>query len=233
MPAAYRLSIGARCVDIAFSLAGLLVCAPVLLVCAIAILVDDGFPVLFSQVRVGRKGVPFRVWKLRTMRAAAGPQITSSGDRRILRTGVFLRKFKLDELPQLGNTLCGHMSLVGPRPEVPRYVQLDEPVWRRILEVRPGITDLATLIFRNEEEILRRAADPEQYYRDVVLPAKLQINQEYLQCASFSSDLRLIFLTVKSSILPRPVDALQIFNFVVGEPDGQSCIHSLSYTEHR
>src|SRR5215831_2733309 len=150
-----------RLFDAVCALPGLLLLSPVFLLIALLILWDDGAPVLFSQIRIGRKGRPFRIWKFRTMRVAAiGSSITASGDARITATGAMLRRYKLDELPQLFNVLKGDMSLVGPRPEVPEYVQLEEPIWQAVLQVRPGVTDLATLIYRYEESLLGTSGDP-------------------------------------------------------------------------
>lgn len=196
-----------RLVEVACAAVGLLLLAPVLAMLALLILWDDGRPVLFSQKRVGRRGKLFRIWKFRTMRAGApGRAITASGDRRVTRVGVWLRKFKLDELPQLFNVLKGDMSLIGPRPEVPEYVQLDSPLWQAVLQVRPGITDLATLLHRDEEQILGASADPNALYRESVLPAKLRLNLAYLRARSFSRDLNLIFLTLRYSLFPGRFD---------------------------
>src|SRR5215475_13877752 len=138
-----------RIFDAFSALAGLLFLLPVFALIAIAILLDDGRPVFFTQVRVGRGGQPFRIWKFRTMRpGAAGNAITAAGDNRVTRLGRLLRKCKLDELPQLLNVIRGQMSLVGPRPEVPEYVQIETPLWRAVLQVKPGITDLASLLYR-------------------------------------------------------------------------------------
>jgi lipopolysaccharide/colanic/teichoic acid biosynthesis glycosyltransferase len=128
--------------------------------------------------------------------------------------GAFLRRFKLDELPQLWNVLRGDMDLVGPRPEVPEFVDMRDPVWSAVLEVRPGITDVATLLYRNEEALLAGSPDPERYYVETILPAKLQMNVDYLRRRSFSLDLRLILLTVWYSVLPgigNPAAATQAF----------------------
>jgi lipopolysaccharide/colanic/teichoic acid biosynthesis glycosyltransferase len=156
---------------------------------------------------VGRRGKPFRIWKFRTMRAGSrGNVITAAGDRRVTRSGAVLRKLKLDELPQLFNVLKGDMSLVGPRPEVPEYVQLDAPIWQAVLQVRPGVTDLATLLYRDEEKLLGAARDPNAMYRETVLPAKLALNLGYLQSRSFRRDLKLILLTIRYSFFPKRFD---------------------------
>jgi lipopolysaccharide/colanic/teichoic acid biosynthesis glycosyltransferase len=189
----------------------LAVLLPALAAAAAAVWLDDGFPVLFRQIRIGRGGRPFEVLKFRSMyRDAPGALITASGDRRVTRSGRLLRRFKLDELPQLWNVLRGDMSLVGPRPEVPRYVDLREPVWRAVLEVRPGITDVATLLYRDEERILAGFEDAEKGYRESVLPAKLRLNLEYLRRRSAVRDLKLLALTVRYSALPGTLDVARI-----------------------
>lgn len=178
---------------------GLLVLAPVFAAVAMAITVTSPGPVFFRQVRVGRAGEPFRIYKFRTMRLdaeAVGGQLTVSGDPRVTRVGVYLRASKIDELPQLINVLLGDMSLVGPRPEVPRYVALYTPEQRRVLRVRPGITDPASILYRDEAAVLARADDPERAYIDEVLPHKLEINLAYLERRSLASDVGVILSTV-------------------------------------
>ena len=134
---------------------------------ALVILWDDGPPVIFRQMRVGRRGKLFRIWKFRTMRAGSqGSVVTAAGDGRVTRTGAVLRRYKLDELPQLFNVLKGDMGLVGPRPEVPEHVQLEAPIWQAILQVRPGVTDLASLLYRDEEKLLATSRDPNAFYRE-------------------------------------------------------------------
>jgi lipopolysaccharide/colanic/teichoic acid biosynthesis glycosyltransferase len=180
---------------------------PVLLALAALILWRDGSPVFFSQMRVGKRGKLFRIWKFRTMHAGSeGSTITAAGDRRVTRLGAALRKCKLDELPQLFNVLVGDMSLVGPRPEVPEYVQLEMPIWQAVLQVRPGVTDLATLLYRDEEKLLGTSSDPNTLYRETVLPAKLIINLGYLSYRSIWRDLNLIFLTICYSLFPKRFD---------------------------
>jgi lipopolysaccharide/colanic/teichoic acid biosynthesis glycosyltransferase len=175
------------------------------------ILLDDGGPVLFSQKRIGKSGRPFRIWKFRTMRAGSrGAVITAAGDARVTRIGGALRKYKLDELPQLYNVLRGDMSLVGPRPEVPEFVKLDVPIWQVVLQVRPGLTDLATLMFRDEENLLATSNDPLALYRETILPAKLILNVSYLRSRSFLRDLKLIYLTAQYSLVPKRFDPLLI-----------------------
>ena len=202
-----RLPSARRLFDAVCAAAGMLLLAPLFAVLAVLILCDDGRPVFFNQIRIGRMGKRFRIWKLRTMRAGSrGSAVTAVGDCRITRAGAVLRRFKLDELPQLFNVLRGDMSLVGPRPEVPEYVHLDAPIWQAVLQVRPGITDLASLIYRDEERMLGASGDPETVYRNQVLPAKLLLNLSYLRSRSFRQDLKLILLTVRYSFLPRKID---------------------------
>jgi lipopolysaccharide/colanic/teichoic acid biosynthesis glycosyltransferase len=196
-----------RLPDVTISLAALVVLSPLFAAAALVILIFDGWPILFRQKRIGKYGEPFRILKFRTMRETdGGVGITASGDRRITRVGAWLRAFKIDELPQLINVLRGDMSMIGPRPEVPEYVKPDDDLWRRVLEISPGITDLASLAFRNEEAILAPAADPDAYYRSVILPEKLRLNLEYQRSRSFSRDLRLLWMTLRYSFFPRGFD---------------------------
>jgi lipopolysaccharide/colanic/teichoic acid biosynthesis glycosyltransferase len=200
-----------RSCDIVCAAAGLLLLSPLFAVVALLILLRDGRPVLFSQMRVGQYGVPFRIWKFRTMRAGStGSAVTAAGDSRITGTGARLRKFKLDELPQLFNVLRGDMSLVGPRPEAPEYVNVRSPMWQAVLQVRPGITDLATLLYRDEEALLEASGDADRFYREGVLPAKLWLNLAYMRTRSFRKDLRVIWLTICYSLSPDRFDAGRI-----------------------
>jgi lipopolysaccharide/colanic/teichoic acid biosynthesis glycosyltransferase len=186
-----------RLFDVISAALGLLVLAPLLLLAAVWIKLDSPGPVLFRQTRVGRLGVPFTIHKFRTMRVAPGPAITVGADPRITRSGHFLRQTKLDELPQLWDVLRGAMSLVGPRPELARYVELYPAELReRVLAVRPGITDPASLAFSHEAEMLAAAQDAEREYREVVMPAKLKLSAEYAASASLMTDLRLILATL-------------------------------------
>jgi lipopolysaccharide/colanic/teichoic acid biosynthesis glycosyltransferase len=189
-----------RVFDFACSALGLLLLAPLLLLVAAWVKLDSPGPVFFRQERVGRFGVPFRIHKFRTMSHAVsqGPQITVGADARITRAGAFLRRHKLDELPQLIDVLKGDMSLVGPRPEVPRYVAMYPPGLRdKVLSVRPGITDPASLQFRDESGLLARALDPEREYVEVVMPAKLKLAAQYVERATLATDLRLIGRTLR------------------------------------
>ena len=187
-----------RLLDAVASGLGLIVLSPLLLLTALAVRLDTPGPVFYRAQRVGKDGVPFRLYKFRSMIADAdrrGPGITVAGDRRVTRTGAFLRRTKLDELPQLINVLRGEMSLVGPRPEDPRYVALYTEEQRQILRVRPGITSAASLAYRHEEQILS-GSDWETQYRQEVMPAKLALDLEYLSDRTMTSDLLLIWRTV-------------------------------------
>ncbi|MFA7329630.1 MAG: sugar transferase [Candidatus Delongbacteria bacterium] len=187
-----------RGLDLLLATLGLLLVWPLLAGAALWIRLDSPGPVLFRQERVGRRGRPFRILKFRTMRETAEPgrQITVGQDPRITRSGRWLRASKLDELPQLFNVLKGEMSFVGPRPEVPRYVAFYTEEERRVLELRPGITDLASIKYRHEAEILAAAADPERTYVDEVMRDKLRINLEYARRAGLKADLGVILATL-------------------------------------
>ncbi len=186
-----------RLFDVIASALGLLLLSPLLLAAAVWVRLDSPGPVLFRQRRVGRFGVPFTIHKFRTMRVEPGAAITVGEDPRITRSGRVLRQTKLDELPQLWDVLRGAMSLVGPRPELPRYVELyPEALRRAVLAVRPGITDPASLAYSHEADLLAAAADPEREYRDVILPAKLRLSADYAARASLASDLKLIGRTL-------------------------------------
>lgn len=200
-----------RLFDTACAAAGLVISIPVLLTLAVLVLWNDGFPILFSQSRIGKFGRPFRIWKFRTMQSGSrGTPITAAGDARVTRIGAALRRYKLDELPQLFNVLSGDMSLVGPRPEVAEFVRLEEPIWQVVLRVRPGLTDPATLLYRDEENLLAASDDPVKLYRESILPAKLILNLAYLRSRSFWRDIRLIYFTVVYSFFPKRVDPLVV-----------------------
>jgi lipopolysaccharide/colanic/teichoic acid biosynthesis glycosyltransferase len=189
-----------RAFDIAAATVGLLLLALPMLAAAAWIRLDSPGPVFFRQERVGRHGRSFRIHKFRTMRIDAesvGPQLTVGADARITRAGAFLRAHRLDELPQFLDVLAGDMSLVGPRPDVPRYVAQWPPALReRVLAVRPGMTDPASLEFRDEASLLARAADPEREYLEVILPRKLARAADYADHASLWSDLAVIWRSV-------------------------------------
>ena len=189
-----------RAFDVIMAGLGLLLLAPVFLLIALWVKLDSPGPVLFRQERVGRHGVPFRIHKFRTMvqgAEARGPQITAGDDARITRAGAWLRRRRVDELPQLIDVLQGTMSLVGPRPEVPRYVALyPHSLREKLLSVRPGITDPVSLAYRDEGEQLARAGDAEREYVEVLLPRKLALAAQYVDEASLWTDLRLIARTL-------------------------------------
>jgi lipopolysaccharide/colanic/teichoic acid biosynthesis glycosyltransferase len=192
-----------RALDIVGASVLLILFAPLLAISVLCVMLEDGTPLLYRQRRIGKGGRPFMILKIRSMQAgSAGATVTASGDRRVTKTGAWLRRLKVDELPQLFNVLRGDMSLIGPRPEVPEYVALQEEVWRKVLEVRPGITDLASLAFRDEEAILGPCSDPETYYRIVILPEKLRLNLWYQRTRSLALDLKLLWLTARYSFFP-------------------------------
>lgn len=188
-----------RFYDLAFATVGLVVLSLSLLLIAVAVKLGDGGPVFFHQKRVGYRGRPFSIMKFRSMSVGAenqGPKVTRVGDARITRVGKILRRFKLDELPQLWNVLKGEMSFVGPRPEVPRYVDQYTEKQRRVLELKPGITDPATLAFRDEGELLRGVSDVEAFYVEYCMPRKIELNLDYSQRANLWNDTKIIFATV-------------------------------------
>ena len=187
-----------RLFDIVASGLGLIVLSPLFLILAIWIKLDSKGPVFYRQVRVGYKNKDFRIFKFRSMRVGAdqGSLVTIGGhDPRVTRSGYFIRKFKFDELPQLINVFLGDMSLVGPRPEVRHYVDYWTPEQMHVLDVRPGITDPASIKFRNENELMEKAEDPEKYYIEVIMQEKIKLYLEYVEKHSFFYDLGLIFKT--------------------------------------
>ncbi len=187
-----------RLFDFIFSFLGLLTISPILFIISILIVIDSKGGIFYRQERVGQGNRDFRIFKFRTMHTNADKLglITIGGrDPRVTKVGYYLRKYKLDELPQLINVLVGDMSFVGPRPEVRKYVDLYTEVQKKVLEVRPGITDLASIKFRDENEVLEQNENPEQYYIDVIMPQKLDINLKYLKHRSFLKDIAVIFKT--------------------------------------
>ena len=195
-----------RLFDILASGCGLLVLSPIFIIVAIWIKLDSPGPVFYRQTRVGRHNKDFRIFKFRSMRVGSdkGSLVTIGGrDPRVTRSGYFIRKFKIDELPQLINVFTGDMSLVGPRPEVRHYVNYWNPDQMRVLDVRPGITDPASIRFRNENELLEKAQDPERYYIDVIMQEKIKLYLEYVEKSSFWYDIKLIFQTFKVIITER------------------------------
>jgi lipopolysaccharide/colanic/teichoic acid biosynthesis glycosyltransferase len=202
---------GKRILDLALASLGLVLLFPLFLVIALLVKVESKGPVFFRQERVGRHGKLFRIFKFRTMHvadASSGALITVAGDSRITRVGAILRRTKLDETAQLIDVFRGTMSLVGPRPEVPRYVQLYPPAWRdRLLSVRPGITDFASVRYRDEGALLARAIDPERMYVESILPTKLKYSLEYVDNVSLGNDIRILGMTLRtvvSSPIPAP-----------------------------
>lgn len=193
-----------RLVDLIIASGALLLLTPLFLVLALWIKLDSPGPVFFRQERVGRHGRVFRIHKFRTMRAeqaADAPQITVGADPRVTRAGHFLRRTKLDELPQFLDVFWGDMSLVGPRPEVPRYVALYPDASRqKILSVRPGITDAASIEFRQESELLALASDPHREYVQVVMPAKLKLAEAYVDQACLALDFKIMWLTLRALV---------------------------------
>lgn len=188
-----------RLMDMFFSALGLLFFAPLMLLTAVSIKLDSRGPVFFRQDRVGLGGRHFLIYKFRTMfedSESRGLQITGDKDERITRLGRYLRKYKIDEVPQLINVLKGDMSIVGPRPQVPKYVELFREEYEKILAVRPGITSYASLEYSNENEILGRSDDPERLYIDDILPRKLELNMRYIEEMSFMTDMRIIIRTI-------------------------------------
>ena len=187
-----------RFFDLVASGLGLLVLSPLFLILAVWIKCDSKGPVFYRQVRVGRNNRDFRLYKFRSMRVGSDKRglITIGGhDPRVTRSGYYIRRYKLDELPQLINVFVGDMSLVGPRPEVRKYVDLYTPEQIHVLDVRPGITDLASIRYRNENELLEQVDDPERYYVEEIMQDKLRINLEYVAHHSFATDILLIINT--------------------------------------
>lgn len=190
-----------RIFDLCLVIPGLILLSPVLLLLALCVKLDSRGPIFFRQIRTGFKGKPFSILKFRSMIVNAekqGLQITASGDSRITRVGRILRKTKLDELPQLFNVARGEMSLVGPRPEVPRYTQLYTPEQAQVLDYLPGITDPASIAFRHEESILAASKNPDETYVQKIMPEKIRINLEYQKQADVFTDLLVIFRTFTS-----------------------------------
>jgi lipopolysaccharide/colanic/teichoic acid biosynthesis glycosyltransferase len=194
-----------RTIEILAASVGLIVTAPVLAASAVAIWAGSSGPVLFRQKRVGKGGRHFDIYKLRTMRTeAAGPQVTARDDQRVTPIGKLLRMTKLDELPELWNVVRGDMSLVGPRPEVPRYVDLADPLWQEVLEALPGLTDPVTVTLRNEEEVMANVdGDREQFYLATLQRYKLIGSAEYLRKRTWKSDLKVLFETIVAIARPR------------------------------
>jgi len=193
-----------RTIQVMLAVGGLLLLLPLLVCVAILIKISSSGPILFCQRRVGRNGREFTLYKLRTMSVKqSGPLVTAATDSRITPLGKWLRKSKIDELPELWNIVIGDMSFVGPRPEVCKLVNYDNPMWREVLQVRPGITDPVTLKFRNEEVLLAKVFDKEAYYMEVVQPYKLKGYVNFLRKKSWKTDVKIIAQTFKAIVLPR------------------------------
>ncbi len=195
-----------RLMDLLVSILLLIATAPLMLVAAIAVRRSSPGPVIFRQQRIGRGGRPFNILKFRTMGPAGATdrEITVGNDRRITPVGAVLRKWKIDELPQLLNVLRGDMSLVGPRPDLPSYVaRYPDDLRARVLSVRPGITDPASIKYRNENELLARQSDPDRYYLDVIMPDKLRMGAAYAERSGIAEDLRIIVATIRSVVMDR------------------------------
>jgi len=199
MPSSFYVRAGKRVFDLIFAIFGALLLSPLFVVAAMAVRLSGPGPVLFSHRRIGLNFKPFYTHKFRTMLVNAdknGSAITTCGDFRVTSIGRLLRKTKLDELPQLFNVISGDMSLVGPRPEVARYVEMFKEDYKTVLCVRPGITDYAAIEYRNEEIILARYSDPQAAYAKEILPAKIELYKKYISEQSFITDLKIILKTL-------------------------------------
>ncbi|MGP8217135.1 MAG: sugar transferase [Bacteroidia bacterium] len=188
-----------RLFDIIAALLGIIILSPFLLVIALLVVFDSRGPILYLQVRIGRDMKEFKLFKFRTMYSDSdkkGLLTVGMRDNRITRAGYYLRKYKLDELPQLFNVLIGDMSIVGPRPEVPRYVALYNDEQKKALSIRPGITDYASIEYSNENEILAKSPNPEETYINEIMPAKLKLNLRYIDEMGLATDVKIIFSTL-------------------------------------
>lgn len=189
--------------DILFAIIFLIILLPFYCIAAFLVIFSSKGPILFKQERVGRNGRTFRILKFRTMRInteSTGQLTVGARDPRVTRVGYFLRKFKIDEWPQLWNILSGQMSFVGPRPEVPRYVALYDQNQKRVLDVRPGLTDLASVMYFAENQMLAQAEDPEKEYINKIMPAKLELNLKHMDSKSFGKDLKIVGMTISRLI---------------------------------
>jgi lipopolysaccharide/colanic/teichoic acid biosynthesis glycosyltransferase len=218
-----------RFVEIVVAIAGLIICSPFLALAAVAVSLTSRGPILFRQQRVGQGGRTFILYKLRTMRVKhEGPQVTLRDDTRVTSVGRFLRKTKLDELPQLFNVLKGEISLVGPRPEVPLNVDLENPIWNRVLEVKPGITDPMTLRLRNEEELLAQViGNREDFYLTNLQPFKLEAYLTYLQDRSWWSDVKVLWKSSVVVVFPSRVPPLTVNEILTSVSSSSSANRSL------
>jgi len=216
-----------RGVEVTIALLGLAVTAPLLIIAALSVAASSPGPILFRQQRVGRRGRPFTLYKFRTMRVAQGGlQVTARDDARVTAVGKLLRLMKLDEWPELWNVAKGDMSLVGPRPEVPRYVKPDDPLWQQVFLVRPGITDPIAVHLRNEEELMSRVeGDRERFYEETLLRYKLLGNLAYLKRRTWRSDIVILFQTIAVVTFPgtAPAPSLQeITDFMKEKQDAEA-----------
>lgn len=204
---------GKRILDLLLVIPGIVLLLPFFVLIAILIKIDSRGTVFYRQERMGYKFHPFRIYKFRTMFEGSdkkGPQITSGGDSRVTKVGRFLRALKLDEFPQILNVLRGEMSLVGPRPEMRKYVEAFRREYETILKVKPGITDLSSIVFRNEETLLGEQDNPEEYYINEHLPNKIELAERYVKERSSLKDIRLILLTIKSILKGERIDLTTI-----------------------
>ncbi len=188
-----------RIFDVVFSFIGIIILLPIFILISIIILIESKGGIFYRQMRVGKNNKDFKIFKFRTMYPDSdkkGLLTVGSRDNRITKPGYFLRKYKLDELPQLFNVLIGDMSFVGPRPEVRKYVEMYNDEQKKVLSVRPGITDYASIEYRNENDILAKSQNPEQTYINEIMPAKLELNLKYIREKSMITDLKIIFKTI-------------------------------------
>ena len=194
-----------RVVDLVAALLGILLLSPFFLLVAVAIRSTSRGPVFYRQTRIGASGQPFQLLKFRSMVVGAdrSSRLTPDRDQRITAVGRLLRATHFDEIPQLGNVLVGHMSLVGPRPEVPEFVDLEDPLWRKVLSVRPGMTSPETLVFRRQGADLAKHADPVAYYRKVIRPRKLLLQARYVDESTFWGDIGVVFRTFAAIVRHR------------------------------
>lgn len=214
--------------DLVLCVSAMVILTPVLLLIALLIRLESSGPALFNQQRVGRYGRPFTLYKFRTMRTGStGPLVTAASDDRITRVGAVLRRSKLDELPQLWNVIRGDMSLVGPRPEVARYVaQIPDDLRVEILSVLPGVTDPTTARLRDEERLLAGAADPQRAYAEVLLPIKAREQAAYTRSRSFGSDCAVLLRTLRAIATPSPAaggpEVDDLYGLILGGQDGHN-----------
>lgn len=206
-------------IDVIAALLLLIGVAPVLALIAVAVATTSSGPILFRHLRMGRSGRPFEMLKFRTMwQAGNGPGVTAKGDVRITPLGRFLRRTKLDELPELWNVVRGDMALVGPRPEAVQYARLSNPLWQRVLSVRPGLTDAVTVRLRNEEELIAAAGpDTEWFYREHLLPYKLRACADYLAVRTWKRDLKVLWLTALAVVAPSRIVPPSHSEIIAGE----------------